>query len=76
MIAIEVPKTTRRIAVDKQMWLFYAVLAGLCWGTYVPFVQAGGRGLGTPLASFLCVGVAYFLIAILYPSAVFVGHQA
>jgi drug/metabolite transporter (DMT)-like permease len=59
--------------VDKNMWwLFYSVLAGLCWGTYVPLVQQGIAGLQrNSLASFLCVGVAYFLIAVLYPLGMF-----
>ncbi|MBI3409850.1 MAG: hypothetical protein HY040_16045 [Planctomycetes bacterium] len=58
------------------MWLVYAVLAGLCWGTYVPFIQQGIRGLsGNSLGSFLCVGVAYFLIAILYPVAMFMMEE-
>lgn len=58
--------------MDKQMWLVYAALAGICWGTYVPFVQQGIQGLGrNALASFLCVGVAYFLIAVLYPVGTF-----
>src|SRR5436305_14955102 len=60
--------------MDKQMWLVYAALAGICWGTYVPFVQQGIQGLGgNALASFLCVGVAYFLIAVLYPGGMFVS---
>jgi len=60
------------------MWLFYSVLAGLCWGTYVPFVQQGIQGLkGNSLGSFLCVGVAYFLIAVLFPIAMFyTGEKA
>jgi drug/metabolite transporter (DMT)-like permease len=54
--------------MDGKLWLFYAALAGLCWGTYVPFVQQGIRGLGgSPFGSFLCVGMAYFLIAVLVP---------
>jgi drug/metabolite transporter (DMT)-like permease len=57
--------------MDK-MWLVYAVLAGLCWGTYVPLVQQGIAGLrGNSLGSFLCVGVAYFLIAVLIPVTMF-----
>ncbi len=32
--------------MDGKLWLFYAALAGLCWGTYVPLVQQGIRGLG------------------------------
>jgi len=67
--------------MEKQMWLFYAVLAGLCWGTYVPFVQQGIAGLTTAegrpqaLGSFLCVGVAYFLIAVLFPAGMFVAGE-
>lgn len=58
--------------MDNRMWLVYAVLAGLCWGTYVPFVQQGIQGLGrNPLGNFLCVGVAYFIIAVLFPIAMF-----
>ncbi len=58
------------------MWLVFSVLAGLCWGTYVPFVQQGIAGLGrNSLASFLCVGVAYFLIAVLYPVGMFVSGE-
>lgn len=58
--------------MENKMWLVYAILAGLCWGTYVPLVQQGIKGLGmNALGSFLCVGVAYFLIAVLYPLAMF-----
>ena len=57
--------------MERYYWLVFAALAGLCWGTYVPFVQAGIGGLGrNPFASFLCVGVAYFLIAVLVPVVV------
>jgi drug/metabolite transporter (DMT)-like permease len=62
--------------VDKNLWLVYSVLAGLCWGTYVPFVQQGIAGLQrNSLASFLCVGVAYFLIAVLFPVGMFVAGE-
>ena len=58
--------------MDNKMWLVYAVLAGLCWGTYVPFVQQGIQGLGrNPMGNFLCVGIAYFVIAVLFPIAMF-----
>jgi drug/metabolite transporter (DMT)-like permease len=64
--------------MDKQLWLVYAVLAGLCWGTYVPFVQQGIQGLGrNPFGNFLCVGAAYFVIAVLFPLAMFMlGERA
>ena len=50
-------------------------MAGLCWGTYVPLIAFGGRNLSAgpahPLAgryaAFLCVGVAYVVIAVAFP---------
>ena len=64
--------------MDNKMWLVYAVLAGLCWGTYVPLVQQGIAGLrGNSLGSFLCVGIAYMLIAVLIPLGMFfMGERA
>jgi drug/metabolite transporter (DMT)-like permease len=53
--------------MDSKLWLVYSILAGLCWGTYVPLVQQGIGGLKSPYGSFLCVGIAYFLIAVLVP---------
>jgi drug/metabolite transporter (DMT)-like permease len=52
------------------LWVLPVVLAGLCWGTYVPLIAQGGKELKNSYAAFLCVGVAYFLIAILFPVAV------
>jgi drug/metabolite transporter (DMT)-like permease len=54
-----------------KIWLVFVMLAGLCWGTYVPLIAQGGKELKSSYAGFLCVGVAYFLIAILFPLAVF-----
>jgi hypothetical protein len=52
-------------------WLLYVTLAGLCWGTYVPLIFYGGSELGgsssSRLAAILCVGVAYFILAVLVP---------
>jgi hypothetical protein len=55
-------------------WWGYVVGAGLAWGTYVPLVFFGGTELTTKpgtvggrLASILCVGVAYFLLAVVIP---------
>jgi drug/metabolite transporter (DMT)-like permease len=62
--------------MENKMWLVYAVLAGLCWGTYVPFVQQGIQGLGrSPMGNFLCVGIAYFVIAVLFPIAMFMTGE-
>lgn len=56
---------------SSKVWLVFVFLAGLCWGTYVPLIAQGGRELRSSYASFLCVGVAYFLIAILFPLGMF-----
>jgi len=56
-------------------WLWFVLMAGLCWGTYVPLIAFGGRNLSAGpehpfagrYAAFLCVGVAYFVIAVLFP---------
>jgi hypothetical protein len=53
--------------MESKVWLIFVALAGLCWGCYVPLIARGGKELGSSYASFLCVGVAYFLIAILFP---------
>src|SRR3954452_15463349 len=58
-------------------WWGYVIGAGLAWGTYVPLVFFGGTELSTKpgtiggrLASILCVGVAYFVLAVLIPVAI------
>lgn len=63
-------------------WLFYVILAGLAWGTYVPIVFYGGRELTTErgtmggrLTSILCVGMAYFVLAVLIPLVLFLTKQ-
>jgi hypothetical protein len=57
--------------LEKYTWLAYVALAGLAWGTYVPFIFYGGNELGGKAASrilaILCVGIAYMVIAVLFP---------
>jgi hypothetical protein len=55
---------------SKNVWMVFVGLAGLCWGVYVPLVAQGGKELKNSYVSFLCVGAAYFLIAVLAPVAV------
>src|SRR5713226_4165460 len=55
------------MVAKSKIYLIFVVLAGLCWGTYIPMIAQGGKELKSSYASFLCVGVAYFLIAILLP---------
>jgi len=60
--------------VSNIPWWGYVILAGLSWGTYVPLIFYGGTELttrpgtiGGRLASILCVGVAYFVMAVVIP---------
>jgi drug/metabolite transporter (DMT)-like permease len=65
---------------DKNLWLVYVALAGLAWGTYVPLIFYGGNELGgkpgSRFLAILCVGVAYFVIGVLFPLAMFFSGQA
>ena len=62
--------------MGKYEWLMYVAIAGLAWGTYVPIIFYGGGELGgkpnSRLVAILCVGVAYFLVGVLLPLALFV----
>ena len=51
----------------SMMWVIFALGAALSWGIYGPSLHRGQTELGSPLKSLLCVGVAYFLIGVLYP---------
>lgn len=63
----------------KSEWVLYTLAAGLAWGTYVPLIFYGGSELGGKPASrilaILCVGVAYFVIAVLFPLYLFLSGK-
>jgi hypothetical protein len=66
--------------LDRYLWLVYVGLAGLSWGTYVPLIFYGGSELtprpgdiGGRIMAILCVGIAYFVIAVLVPLALFLS---
>src|SRR5260370_38257027 len=62
--------------MKSRIWVLFVVLAGLCWGTYIPLVAQGGRELSRhSYASLLCVGVAYFLLAILFPVLILTARR-
>lgn len=53
-------------------FLIFVALTFCCWGIYGPTLHMGQAGLGADgqlslLRPLICVGVAYFLIAVLYP---------
>jgi uncharacterized membrane protein len=51
----------------SMLWVIFAIGAALSWGFYGPALHTGQVKLGSPLRSLLCVGVAYFLIGVLFP---------
>jgi hypothetical protein len=65
--------------LTRQDWLLYVLLAGLSWGTYVPLIFYGGNELGgkpgSRFMAILCVGIAYFVIAVLFPLYLFLSKQ-
>ena len=50
-----------------MLWIVFALGAALAWGLYGPALHQGQVQLGSPMRALLCVGVAYFLIAVLVP---------
>lgn len=50
-------------------WITLAFGAALSWGLYGASLHRGQAELGNPMRAMLCVGVAYFLIAVLVPAA-------
>jgi hypothetical protein len=48
-------------------WIVFVAGAVLSWGVYGAALHKGQVALGNPLRSFLCVGVAYFLIGVIVP---------
>jgi hypothetical protein len=54
---------------EVMSWMAYVAGAVLSWGVYGAALHKGQVALGNPLRAFLCVGIAYFLIAVLVPLA-------
>src|SRR5215510_5865186 len=56
-------KETKR----SMIWVMLALGAALSWGLYGPTLHRGQVELGNPVRALLCVGMAYFLIGVLFP---------
>lgn len=59
-----------------KLWIVFVIGAALSWGAYVPMIHHGQvlleRGA---LRAFLCVGVAYFLTAVVVPLTLLLGPK-
>jgi uncharacterized membrane protein YhhN len=55
-------------------WILFALGAALSWGLYGLTLHKGQGLLGHPMRALLCVGVAYFLVAILVPGGTLVSQ--
>ena len=51
-------------------WLAFVAGAVLSWGVYGAMLHQGQVKLGNPMRALLCVGIAYFLMAVLVPLVV------
>jgi hypothetical protein len=63
-------------------FLIFVAITFICWGTYGPTLHHGQTGMGADgklslLRPIICVGIAYFLVAVIYPICVlmFKGEQ-
>ncbi len=65
--------TNNSSTAHSQGWLFFSLITVGCWGLYGAFLHAGQMGMNDPVngryKAFLCVGIAYFLTAVLAPLA-------
>jgi hypothetical protein len=67
--------TEARVARYALVLLFTAMTA-LAWGVYGPTLHRGQMGMaGSRLRPLLCVGISYFLIAVIVPSLLLAAWQ-
>lgn len=53
---------------DKVIAILFTLMTAICWGIYGPTLHKGQMAMaGSRLRPLLCVGLAYFLIAVIIP---------
>ena len=72
--------TSNSSNTHAQGWLFFSLITVGCWGLYGAFLHSGQMGMNDPIngryKAFLCVGLAYFLTAVLAPLAMLLVRGA
>lgn len=54
----------------------FILMTALCWGAYGPVLHKGQQVMGgSRMRPFLCVGLAYFVVAVLFPLAIQTGFR-
>jgi hypothetical protein len=62
------PAATAPSLSDRAIVIAFTLMTAVCWGVYGPTLHKGQMAMaGSRLRPFLCVGIAYFLIAVLVP---------
>lgn len=68
--------TSSTNATQGHAWLLFSLLTVGCWGLYGAFLHTGQVAMADPVngryKAFLCVGIAYFITAVLAPLALLV----
>lgn len=63
-----------------NLWIAYALATVVAWGLYGVLLHLGQLGMQDPangrIKAFLCVGIAYVLIAVLAPLALLIANKA
>ncbi len=72
--------TSNSSSTQSQGWLFFSLITVGCWGLYGAFLHSGQMGMNDATngryKAFLCVGLAYFLTAVVAPLAMLLVRGA
>jgi MFS family permease len=68
---------SRPLSVGEFCIVLAAIaMTALCWGSYGPVLHKGQMKMkGSRLRPFLCVGLAYFAIAVVVPTVILAGYH-
>lgn len=71
---------TPSVPMPGMTWLYFVIITVLCWGLYGVLLHTGQLSMGDPIhgryKSFLFVGSAYLLIAVLAPTVMLIANGA